>query len=153
MLKYFLRRLLAMIPKLIIISLVVFFALQLLPGDAVTRSVSPDVYRNMTPEQLDALRESLGLNDPLLVQYLRWVRNILRGEFGYSQATGANIAGMLAARLPATIRCFPSSASRCRSSSSASCLSCCSPSGWAGCPPAGVWRRAATAAFLPAFPI
>lgn len=103
MLKYFLRRLLAMIPKLIIISLVVFFALQLLPGDAVTRSVSPDVYRNMTPEQLDALRESLGLNDPLLVQYLRWVRNILRGEFGYSQATGANIAGMLAARLPATI--------------------------------------------------
>ena len=56
MLKYFLRRLLAMIPKLIIISLVVFFALQLLPGDAVTRSVSPDVYRNMTPEQLEAAK-------------------------------------------------------------------------------------------------
>ncbi len=103
MLKYFVRRLLAMIPKLIVISLVVFFALQLLPGDAVTRSVSPDVYRNMTKAQLETLREELGLNDPLMVQYLRWIGNMLRGDFGYSQATGSSITQMLRNRLPATI--------------------------------------------------
>ncbi len=103
MLNYFVRRLLAMIPKLIIISLVVFFALQMLPGDAVTRSVAPEVYRNMSPEQLEALRESLGLNDPLMVQYLRWVGDLLKGDFGYSQATGSSISTMLANRLPATI--------------------------------------------------
>ena len=60
MLKYTLKRLLELIPKLLIISLVIFFALQLLPGDPITRSVSPDVYKNMSAEQLEALRESLG---------------------------------------------------------------------------------------------
>lgn len=103
MLKYFLKRIAVLLPKLLVISLVVFFALQLLPGDAITRSVSPDVYRNMTPAQLEALRDSLGLNDPLPVQYLRWMGNILKGDFGYSQSSGSNIAQMLANRLPATI--------------------------------------------------
>ena len=91
MLKYTLKRLLELIPKLLIISLVIFFALQLLPGDPITRSVSPDVYKNMSAEQLEALRESLGLNRPLPVQYLSWLGNILRGNIGYSQVTGSDV--------------------------------------------------------------
>lgn len=108
MLKYFLKRVLSLIPKLVIVSLVVFFALQLLPGDPVTRSVPPSVYRSMSTAQLETLRESLGLNDPLLVQYFRWMGNLLKGDFGYSQSTGSNIATMLAARLPSTVElmCF-----------------------------------------------
>ena len=58
MLKYILKRLLELIPKLLIISLVIFFALQLLPGDPITRSVSPDVYKNMSAEQLEAQKRS-----------------------------------------------------------------------------------------------
>ena len=103
MLKYFGKRALALIPKLLIISLIIFIGLQLLPGDPISRTVSPEVYANMTPEQLETLRTSLGLNDPLPVQYFRWLGNMLQGDFGYSQVTGSNIATMLAARLPATL--------------------------------------------------
>lgn len=103
MLKYFLKRLVSLVPKLLVISLIVFFALQLLPGDPITRSVPPTVYKNMTESQLETLREELGLNDPLMVQYFRWLGNLLKGDFGYSQSTGNNIGVMLAGRLPATI--------------------------------------------------
>lgn len=103
MLRYFARRALLLIPKLLIISLIIFFALQALPGDAVSRSVPPKVYQSMSAEQLEALRESLGLNDPLITQYFRWLANMLRGDFGYAQSTGSNIATMLAGRLPSTI--------------------------------------------------
>lgn len=103
MLKYFGKRALALIPKLLIISLIIFVGLQLLPGDAITRTVSPDIYAQMTPEQVDALRESLGLNDPMPVQYFRWLGSMLQGDFGYSQVSGGSIGPMLAARLPATL--------------------------------------------------
>ncbi len=103
MLKYFAKRFLSLIPKILIISVIVFLALQLLPGDALSRSVPPRVYQQMTESQRDALRESLGLNDPLTVQYFRWLGNMFKGDFGYSQSTGSNIGEMLAARLPSTI--------------------------------------------------
>ena len=103
MAKYFFKRLISLIPKLLVISLIIFVGLQLLPGDPITRTISPDAYANMSPAQLEDLRESLGLNDPLPVQYLRWMGNMLRGNFGYSQVNGSSIAQMLAQRLPATL--------------------------------------------------
>lgn len=101
--RYFIKRTLSLIPKILVISLIVFFALQLLPGDPITRTVPPTVYKTMTEAQLESLRESLGLNDPLMVQYFRWLGNMFQGDFGYSQSTGNNIGMMLAARLPSTI--------------------------------------------------
>ncbi|MDO4566512.1 MAG: ABC transporter permease [Oscillospiraceae bacterium] len=103
MLRYFSKRLALLIPKLLIISLIVFFALQALPGDALSRSVPPRVYQSLSETQLEALRESLGLNEPLFTQYFRWLSNMLHGDFGYSQSTGSNIGQMLMARLPSTI--------------------------------------------------
>ncbi len=103
MLKFIGKKILILIPKLLLISLIVFLGLQLLPGDAVTRTVSPEAYQYMTEEQLEALRDSLGLNDPILIQYFRWLGRFLTGDFGYSQASGSNIAQMLAGRLPYTI--------------------------------------------------
>lgn len=103
MLKYIGRKILSLIPKLLIISMVIFFAMQALPGDAITRTLSPDAYANMTAEQMDALRENLGLNRPLLIQYFSWLGGILQGNFGFSQSTGSSIAEMLADRLPYTI--------------------------------------------------
>lgn len=103
MIKYIFRKLLSMIPKLLTISLIIFLALQLLPGDPITRTVPPETYANMTQAQLDALRESLGLNRPFFVQYFSWLGSILKGDFGYSQSTGSNIAVMLKTRLPFTV--------------------------------------------------
>ena len=101
--KYFLKRFFSLVPKLIIISLVIFFALQMLPGDPITRTVSPDIYKNMTAQQLDNMRENLGLNDSLMTQYFRWVGKLFRGDLGYSMINGASISEMMASRLPATI--------------------------------------------------
>lgn len=103
MIKYIAKRLLQLIPKLLIISLIIFLGLQILPGDAITRTISPDVYKFMTPEQMEELREALGLNKPLYVQYFTWLKGILHGDFGYSQASGSDIASMMASRLPSTI--------------------------------------------------
>jgi len=103
MLKYITRKLLSLIPKLLLISIIIFLALQVLPGDAITRTVSPEAYANMTEDQLNALRESLGLNDPLPLQYLSWLGRLLKGDLGYSQVSGSNIGIMLATRLPYTL--------------------------------------------------
>lgn len=103
MLRYTIRKLLGLIPKLLLISLLIFFALELLPGDSLSRSMPPEQYLEMTEVQREALRESMGLNKPALVRYFIWVGNILKGDFGYSQATGANITTILSTRLPYTI--------------------------------------------------
>ncbi len=103
MLKYLIKRLLMMIPMIILISLLVFIALDFTPGDAFTAQFSPETISSMTKEQLEALRESAGLNAPLLVRYFRWFGGVLRGDFGYSIQTGSSISGIIANLLPATI--------------------------------------------------
>lgn len=102
MAKYFLYRVMALIPKLIIISILIFIGIQLMPGDPITYLISPDQLSRLDPNQLEMMRESLGLNDPVVFQYFRWLGNILRGNFGYSQVSGASIATMITQRLPAT---------------------------------------------------
>lgn len=103
MFKYTMRKLLALIPKLLIISVVLFFALDLLPGDALSRTISPDHYHELTEVQRDELRESLGLNAPAPIRYFRWLWNLLHGDLGYSSSTGQSIASMIAGRMPYTI--------------------------------------------------
>ena len=103
MLKYTLRELLALIPKVLVITIVVFFALELLPGDALTRTMSPREYNELTETQREALREARGLNDPAPARYINWLSGLLHGDLGYSSSTGENIGKMLAGRLPYTI--------------------------------------------------
>jgi len=103
MLKYFITRLAAVIPKLLVISLLIFLGLEVLPGDPVIRSISPETYEQMTPAQVETLREALGINDNMAVRYIKWFGRILRGDFGYSISSRSNIGFMLAARLPATL--------------------------------------------------
>lgn len=101
MLKYFARRLLGMIPMLLLISVLVFFALELTPLDPVSYLISPDAA--VSTENLEALREKLGLNDNVVVRYFRWMGNILRGDFGYSIVSGDPIGRIIALKLPATM--------------------------------------------------
>ena len=103
MFKYFLKRLLVLIPKLLLISAAVFFAMELMPGDAVTRSIDPELLATLQPEQIEALKEAKGLNNPAYIRYFSWLAGIFQGDFGYSLTSGTSIAKLIAVRLPATL--------------------------------------------------
>ena len=89
-----------MIPMLLLISFIVFYGLQMTGIDPINFMVSPEMLSS-NKENVEALRESLGLNDPLIVQYFRWLGNCLKGDLGYS-FDGSSIASVIAVRLPYT---------------------------------------------------
>ncbi|MEG0910959.1 MAG: ABC transporter permease [Ruthenibacterium sp.] len=100
MLKFVLKKLLMMIPMLLLISAIVFFGLQLTGVDPINFMVSPEML-SANAGNVEALRESLGLNDPIIVQYFHWLGNCLRGDLGYS-FDGSSISSIIAVRLPYT---------------------------------------------------
>lgn len=83
MFKYIVKKILMMIPMLLLISFIVYFGLQLTGIDPINFMVSPEMLSS-NKENVEALRQSLGLNDPVIVQYFRWLGNCLHGDFGYS---------------------------------------------------------------------
>lgn len=97
---YFLRRLGAAPPTLVAISVVIFAILALAPGDPFGEFATNGA---LSPEVRDRLRESLGLNDPLPVRYLKWATAFLRGDMGYSFVSRVPVAELIAQRLPATL--------------------------------------------------
>lgn len=101
MLTFIARRLLIMVPMAIGISFLIYLALDLSPGDAVSRMMSPE--RTVDPAKLEALREALGLNQPLFVRYWIWISNVFQGNFGRTLQGGVPISRLLAERLPATL--------------------------------------------------
>lgn len=94
------RRLLLMIPQIIILSILIFIIAEFMPGDPFTGMVDP----NVDPAQIDALREMYGLNDPLPVKYVRWVSNALQGDFGRSFNYKTSVVNVIGDRLGNTIR-------------------------------------------------
>ena len=90
-----------MIPMLLVISLIVFLGLRATGIDPITYMVSMEV-QAQSPEIVAELRESLGLNDPLIVQYFNWLKQIVTGDLGYS-FSGQSIASIVAVRLPYTL--------------------------------------------------
>ena len=102
MLKFILKKLLLMIPMLLVISLIVFFGLQATGIDPINFMLSPEQL-SASPEVVEQLREELGLNDPLIVQYFNWLGNMLHGDFGNSITDGTSIASTLAVRMPYTL--------------------------------------------------
>lgn len=108
MLKYILKRLFYVIPTMFIISVLIFFTIQLPPGDYVTqmlenmRNQSGTV--NWSPEFEAAMRERYGLNEPMAVQYVKWISNIaLRGDFGYSFQNSEPAEKMISDRMGMTL--------------------------------------------------
>ncbi len=98
MLRYVGRRLLLAIPTLLGVATVVFFLIRLIPGDPA-RVIAGET---ATEEQIDRIRENLGLNLPLWEQYVRYILNLLRGDLGTSIVTGNPVLQDIGARLPAT---------------------------------------------------
>lgn len=78
--KTVLRRILIMIPQLIILSLLVFILAKMMPGDPFTGMINP----NSDPKEIARLRQEYGLNDPVWVQYTRWLGNMFHGDLGQS---------------------------------------------------------------------
>ena len=103
MLTYTLRRLLILIPMLLFLSFLIYLGLELTPGDAVSYMISPERYATMNPAELEAMRDALGLNDPFLIRYAKWLGGVVKGDFGYSLQSGVPIKDIVFARLPATL--------------------------------------------------
>ena len=99
MLKYIVRRLIGAIPVLFGLSIVLFAFVHLLPGDPATAILG----QHATADRVQAMREYLHLNDPLWQQYLAYVGNILRGDFGSSVINNQPILREFIVRFPATI--------------------------------------------------
>lgn len=100
---YTTRKILMLIPMLLVISFLIYAGIELMPGDAVDGMISPEALATLSPEALQELRESLGLNDPFLVRYWLWLTNLLRGNFGYSLQSGVPVSEILINYLPATL--------------------------------------------------
>jgi peptide/nickel transport system permease protein len=99
MIGYILQRILAAIPVMAFVALFVFLLLRLTPGDPAA-IIAGDT---ATPEQLEQIRERLGLNDPLHLQFLNWLSNLLQGDFGVSVLSGKPVLEMIAGRMEPTI--------------------------------------------------
>ena len=100
---YFTRRLLYLIPMLLGISFLIYLGLELTPGDVLSYLLPPEAIADLKPEELIAMREALGLNDPFIVRYFYWLGGILQGDFGYSLASGVPISQLVLERVPATL--------------------------------------------------
>ena len=98
--KYVLKRLLSLIPTIFIVSVVIFLLVHLTPGDPAAAMLGEDA----TAAEIAALQTQLGLDDPLVVQYFRWVGNCLRLDFGTSTAVvGKPVSEMIASHFQPTI--------------------------------------------------
>ncbi len=104
--KYLIRRFLYMIFTVWVITIVAFAVIQLPPGDYVSTLVAKmqgQGLNQIKPEIIEQMREQYGLNDPLPVQYFKWIRNIItKGNFGYSYTFKRDASAIIAERLPMT---------------------------------------------------
>ena len=99
MLGYLLRRVLAAIPVMGVVALFVFLLLRLTPGDPAAILAGD----NATPEQLERIRISLGLNEPLYTQFFTWIGRLLQGDLGVSLISNVPVMTMISQRIEPSI--------------------------------------------------
>jgi len=104
MARYLTKRVLNMIPLLFIVTVLSFTIMQLAPGGPEYVLLSGEADTSTDPLAAERLREKWGLNDPIPVQYLRWVGNLLKGDFGRSYYYRIPVAEVLGDALPNTLR-------------------------------------------------
>lgn len=100
--RYIVTRLVILVPLLLGVTALTFLLVHLAPGDPISTQFGLDP-RGMDTETMDRLRDELGLNDPLPVQYWNYARNLLRGDMGNSISTRTPVSREILSRLPATI--------------------------------------------------
>ncbi|MDR6433503.1 ABC transporter permease [Brucella pseudogrignonensis] len=96
---YLLKRIFALVPVLLLVSVFVFLLLRLTPGDPAAILAGDAA----TTEQLERIREAMGLNEPILTQYFTWMGNIMQGDLGVSLISGVPVLDMVSQRIGPTI--------------------------------------------------
>jgi peptide/nickel transport system permease protein len=94
------RRVLITIPTLVVVSMFVFALIHSLPGDPILVMMGEE----RDPEAIARVRALYRLDDPIVMQYLAWVGQVLQGDFGRSLRTGEPVAGLIVQKLPVTIQ-------------------------------------------------
>lgn len=97
--KFVLKKIATVIITMLLVTLFVFVSFNLISGDAALSSLGT----NATPERVEALREELGLNDPVLVQYGRWLIHFISGDMGVSYSYRMNVSDMIVEKIPVTL--------------------------------------------------
>lgn len=100
--RYVIRRILQAIPLLFLVSIFMFILIHLLPGGPEQVIFNP----HLSPAGRAALRARFGLDDPVPIQYLKWLGNALTGNFGFSFGTNLPVSQVLAERFPKTLELF-----------------------------------------------
>ena len=96
---YLIRRLLQLIPTILVMSIIIFSLTQMLPGDAAFTVLG----ETATEKQREQWREEMGLNKPIPIQYLRWFSKAVRGDLGLSIRSREPVIHMLIVRIPTTV--------------------------------------------------
>ena len=97
--RYIIKKLSTLVITLLLVSVVAFLAFQIIPGDPTTKLLGTSA----TPERVAALREELGLDDPVPVRYLRWLGGFVTGDLGESYSYSMPVSELLADKLPVTL--------------------------------------------------
>jgi ABC-type dipeptide/oligopeptide/nickel transport system permease component len=99
--KYVVRRLIAIVALTFGISVIVFLIIRLVPGDPIIALLGTNAGDK---DVVERLRQQLGLNLPMQVEYVRWMARVLHGDFGYSYGYQQSVSSLLAANFPATVQ-------------------------------------------------
>ncbi|WEG19218.1 ABC transporter permease subunit (plasmid) [Alkalihalophilus pseudofirmus] len=97
--KYLIKRIIALIPLLLVVSFVIFMFIHLIPGDPARLIAGKEA----TLEEIEAVREVLGLNQPLLQQYVNYLGSLLSGDLGSSIRSGAPVSSLIGDRIMPTL--------------------------------------------------
>lgn len=97
--KYIIRRMLLAVPILVVVSIISFALIDAMPGDSLSMLVDP----TSTAESLEVRREQMGLNDPFYMRYTTWLREVVRGNWGYSTANNWPVLDRIGERIIPTL--------------------------------------------------
>ena len=101
LLRYTFKRLLMALLVLVFVTIIVFVTVRLAPGDPVQAKIGP--HGDYSPENVERVKESLGLHLPLPAQYIYWLKNCLRFDFGVSLRNGADVGQLILQKLPISL--------------------------------------------------
>ncbi len=97
--KYIIKKVISMIITLVVVSLCVFLAFSIIPGDPALKKLGTEA----SPELIAQTREQMGLNDPVIIRYFRWFGAFLQGDMGKSYNYSVPVAGMILNKIPITL--------------------------------------------------
>ncbi len=97
--KYILKKAVTLIGTLLLVSFIAFILFQIVPGDPVTSMLGTEY----TQERAEVLREEMGLNDPVIVRYFRWLTDFVHGDFGTSYKYKMPVSTLIGEKIPVTL--------------------------------------------------